>query len=89
MVVFVRKIGASGRYPTHGLDVCERLIADSNDLVRKGVGWALKDLMRGDRETVLDYVANLRKRGVTSVITLYALRDIRGVERQRILAIKP
>lgn len=89
VVVFVRKIGASGSYTNHGLRACERLIADSDDLVRKGIGWALKDLMRGDQNTVLEYVVNLRKRGVTSVITLYALRDIRGAERQRVLAIKP
>jgi len=89
VVVFVRKIGASGCYTNHGLRACERLITDSDDLVRKGIGWVLKDLMRGDRGPVLEYVVNLRKRGVTSVITLYALRDIRGAERQRVLAIKP
>ena len=89
VVVFARKVGASGRYTSHGLRGCECLITDSDDLVRKGVGWALKDLMRGDREAVLAYVASLRQRGVTSVITLYALRDIRGAARQRVLAIKP
>lgn len=88
VVIFVRKIGASGAFTRPGLDACERLIADSTDLVRKGVGWALKDLMRGDQVTVLDYVLGLRRRGVSSVVTLYALRDIRGKERQRILAIK-
>lgn len=87
-IVFVRKIGASGCYTHHGLRACERLITDSDDLVRKGFGWALKDLMRGDRETVLEYVVNLRRRGIPSVITLYALRDVRGAARQRILAIK-
>ena len=88
VVVFVRKIGASGKYTQHGLDACERLIADPEDLVRKGVGWALKDLMRGDRNTVLATIGSLRKRGVPSVITLYALRDITGDERRRILAIQ-
>ena len=89
VVLFTRKIGASGRYTKEGLDAADRLIGDSDDLVRKGVGWALKDLMRGDRETVLEYVANLRRQGVTSVITLYALRDVRGEDRKRVLAVKP
>jgi 3-methyladenine DNA glycosylase AlkD len=89
VVVFARKIGASGDYTHDGLAACDRLIADCSDLVRKGVGWALKDLMRGDRDPVLAYVISLRKRGVSSVITLYALRDITGAERKRILAIKP
>jgi len=88
VVVFVRMIGVSGNYTQYGLDACERLIADPEDLVRKGVGWALKDLMRGDRNTVLATVESLRKRGVPSVITLYALRDITGDERRRILAIQ-
>ncbi len=88
VVIFARKIGGSGDFTRPGLTACERLIEDSEDLVRKGVGWALKDLMRGDREVVLEYVIGLRKRGVPSVISLYALRDIRGEERQRILAIR-
>lgn len=86
VVVFTRKIGAGGCYTSQGLAACERLIADSDDLVRKGVGWALKDLMRGDRATVLEYVASLRRRGVSSVITLYALRNVQGADRQRVLA---
>ncbi|MBN1859279.1 DNA alkylation repair protein [Candidatus Bipolaricaulota bacterium] len=89
VVIFTRKIGASGRYTEDGLRAADRLIDDAADLVRKGVGWALKDLLRGERETVLEYVAALRKKGVTSVITLYALRDVRGDDRRRILAIKP
>jgi len=89
VVIFTRKVGASGRYTQEGLRAADRLADDADDLVRKGVGWALKDLMRGERETVLQYVADLRRRGVTSVITLYALRDVRGHDRQRVLAIKP
>lgn len=89
VVIFTRKIGASGEYTAPGLAACERLVNDSDDLVRKGVGWALKDLMRGDREPVLAYVRELRRRGVSSVITLYALKDIVGDERKQILSISP
>jgi len=89
VVIFTRKVGASGRYTQEGLRAAERLTEDTDDLVRKGVGWALKDLMRGERKPVLEYIADLRRQGVTSVITLYALRDVRGEERGRVLAIKP
>jgi 3-methyladenine DNA glycosylase AlkD len=61
---------------------------DQDDLVQKGVGWALKDCMRGDKERVLAYVKNLRRRGVPAVITLYAIRDLRGEERQAVLAVQ-
>jgi 3-methyladenine DNA glycosylase AlkD len=89
VVVFARKIGASGSYTKQGLRACERLIADPEDLVRKGVGWALKDLMRGDRDRVLAYVKKLREQDAPSVITTYALRYVQGPERQEIMAIRP
>jgi len=89
VVVYTRKIGESGRYAEAGLQACERLIDDEDDLVRKSVGWALKDLMRGDRERVLAYVRELRSRGVSAVITLYALKDIQGKAREDALAVRP
>ena len=89
VVIFTRKIGASGRYTEEGIAACERLIGDADDLVQKGVGWALKDLMRGDRQRVYRYVLELRSRGVPATITLYALKDIQGKERADALAVRP
>jgi len=87
VVAFTRKIGESGKFAVEGLKMCQNLINDKEDLVQKGVGWALKDLMRGDKKKVLDFVKKLRKQGVSSTITLYALRDIKGVERNKIVKI--
>lgn len=86
VVVFTRKVALSGKYTDTALSHCEHLKFDTEDLVRKGVGWTLKDLMRSERERVLRYVISLREQGVSSVITLYALRDIKGKERERVLA---
>lgn len=88
MVAFSRKIGESGQYTQECLTLAENLINDPEDLVKKAVGWALKDSMRGDKETVLNYVKDLRRRGVSSTITLYAIRDLKGKEREEILALK-
>jgi len=88
MVAFTRKIGQSGKFTHECLTLAENLINDPEDLVQKAVGWALKDTMRGNKELVINYVKNLRKRGVTSVITLYAIRDLKGKEREEILALK-
>jgi 3-methyladenine DNA glycosylase AlkD len=85
VVAFVRKIGESGEFTEEALRLCENLVGDPEDLVRKGVGWALKDVMRGDRERVLAYVKDLRRRGVSATITLYAIRDLRGAERDEML----
>lgn len=89
VVAFTRKIGASGEFTSEALELCDNLIWDKEDLVRKGVGWALKDNMRGAKGRVLDYVKSLRRKGVSSVITLYAIRDLKGKERKEILDIKP
>ncbi|UCD44939.1 MAG: DNA alkylation repair protein [Candidatus Bathyarchaeota archaeon] len=89
VVTFTRSTAESGRYVDVTLELCDNLIWDGEDLVRKGVGWALKDTMRADRERVLEYVKSLRKKGVSSTITLYAIRDLKGEEREAVLNIKP
>ncbi len=89
VVAFVRKIGESGEFTDEVLELCENLIWDKEDLVLKGVGWVLKDNMRGAKERVLDYVKTLRRKGVPSIITLYAIRDLISKEREGILKIKP
>jgi 3-methyladenine DNA glycosylase AlkD len=89
VVAFTRKTAESGEYIDVTLALCDNLIWDEEDLVRKGVGWALKDTMRADRERIVDYVKSLRRMRVSSTITLYAIRDLKGEERQRVLNIKP
>lgn len=89
VVVFTRKIGLSGEFTDQALELCDNLIWDKKDLVLKGVGWALKDAMRGDKHGVLEYVKALRRKGVSAVITLYALRDLKGNTRKEVLRIGP
>lgn len=87
MVTFVRKIGASGKFTEQFLNICDSLVHDKEDLVRKAVGWALKDTMRGNKPRIFSYVKSLRKAGVSSTIILYAIRDIKDKdEREEILA---
>jgi 3-methyladenine DNA glycosylase AlkD len=89
VVTFTRRIGASGKFTDEALELCDASIWDEEDLVRKGVGWALKDAMRGNKKKVLEYVKELRRRGASAVITLYAIRDLSGEERKEILKIAP
>jgi len=88
VVTFTRKIGESGKYTDIALELCDNLIWDERDLIRKAVGWCLKDIMRGDKQKVIAYVKELRRMGVSSTVTLYAVRDLKGRERQEILKIK-
>lgn len=85
VVLFTRKVATSRLYGDVALRNCEALIFDTEHLVQTGVGWCLKDQMKGQKDVVLPYVRDLRRRGVSSKITLYALRDIKGEERRAIL----
>ena len=87
VVTFVRKIGESGKFTVAALGLCNHLLWDQENLVQKGVGWCLKDLMRGDRVKLLNYIQELRASGVCSTIILYAIRDLKDKERSKILKI--
>lgn len=42
----------------------------------------------GDKKKVLEYVKKLRHAGVPATVTLYAIRDLKGKEREAVLSIK-
>jgi 3-methyladenine DNA glycosylase AlkD len=88
VVAFVRKAAKSGEFAKEVIRLCENLIWDEEDIVRKGVGWALKDNLRSAPDLILPYIKDLRLRGVSSTITLYAIRDLKGPIRQEVLAVK-
>ncbi|WOO41133.1 DNA alkylation repair protein [Rubellicoccus peritrichatus] len=88
VVLFARKVAKSGLFNDFALTMCDSLKHAPEDLVRKGVGWALKDLMRSDKKRVLDYVFKLRQQNISGTITSYAIRDLKGQERADFLARK-
>jgi 3-methyladenine DNA glycosylase AlkD len=88
IVAFTRKAATLGEFTEEVLRLCENLIWDKEDIVQKGVGWALKDNLRSAPDRVFPYIKSLRRQGVPSTITLYAIRDLKGKKRQEILAVK-
>jgi 3-methyladenine DNA glycosylase AlkD len=88
VVTFILDVAKSSRFLDDTLRFCENLIWDKEDIVRKGVGWALKANMRYAQQRVLDYVKDLRSRGVSSTITLYAIENLPHETRKEVLAIK-
>ena len=84
VVIFTRKVAKSGLFKEVALRHCDNLKSNPEHLVQTGVGWCLRDLMRWHKDEILPYVLELRRKGVSSKITLYALRDIKGEERRAI-----
>ena len=92
VVTFTRKTASDGEFTEETLRFCEALMHDSEDLVQKGVGWALKDTMRAGpaaKRRVIALVKRMRREGIPSTITLYAIRDLKGAEREAIRKIGP
>lgn len=89
IVAFTRKAAKSGEFTKEVIHLCENLIWDEEDIVQKGVGWALKDNLRSAPDRILPYIKDLRRRGVSSTITLYAIRDLKGAKRREVLALNP
>ncbi|MDX8355738.1 DNA alkylation repair protein [Cognatiyoonia sp. IB215182] len=85
VVIFTRNVAKSKSFKDTALRHCNTLIRDTEHLVQTGVGWCLRDLMRWHKDEILPYVCDLRRMGVSSKITLYALRDIKGRERKAVL----
>lgn len=84
---FCRRIAKEKEYRTTGLQICEQLALDEEDMVRKGVGWALQDMMRHDDPRVLKLLKKLRKKGASSTVILYALRKVPKSVKEEVLAI--
>ncbi|MFX1562648.1 MAG: DNA alkylation repair protein, partial [Promethearchaeota archaeon] len=88
VVAFVRKIGSSGSFTDEVLEFCEKLILDEEEIVQKGVGWALKDNLPGAKNRIIEYIKSLKRNGISSTIILYAIRDLKGKEREEVLKVK-
>jgi 3-methyladenine DNA glycosylase AlkD len=88
VVTFTREAAKSGEFTEDVIQLCEKLIWDQEDIVQKGVGWALKDNLRSAPDRILPYIKDLRRRGVSSTIVLYAIRDLKGAKRQEVMAVK-
>ncbi len=89
VVLFTRKVARSGEYTDVALELCEALRFDEHEHVLKGVGWLLQDLMDGEPERIGAYVKRLRAEGVSSIVTLYAVKRLKGPRREAILAVRP
>ena len=89
IVSFTKKIPLEEKFIDQIFHLCNNLIWDEEDLIKKAVGWVLKDNMHRDKSRIIEYVKNLRKKGVSSKIISYAIQNLSSEERAKILQIKP
>jgi 3-methyladenine DNA glycosylase AlkD len=82
VVLFTRKVAASGRFTDVALELCDNLAFDPETMVQKGVGWALKDLMRSEPQRVLAVVDRLQAAGAPGIVTRTALKEVATRERR-------
>lgn len=90
VVAFTRDISHSGDLVNHALKYCDRLKDDKEDMVQKGVGWCLKDLLKSNphKEKILQYVITERKNGLSNTIFRYILKGASPMERKRLSMVK-
>lgn len=74
-----------GLYLADVFRVAERLMADDDDLVRKGVGWLLKEASRQHADEVVDFLLRWRDR-TSRLVLRYACELMPAATRQRVLA---
>jgi len=88
VVLFTRKVARSGQFTSTALEMNDHLKFDKEPLVLKGIGWSLKDLMKADKDRIINLIKQWRKESVSSTVTLYAIKDLNGQEREEVLSIK-
>lgn len=85
-VAFVRKIAGQKSFHPKALEVCERLAYDKEDMVQKGVGWCMQDLMRTGEPAVLKSLKKMQKKGASSTVILFSLRKSDPELKKSVLA---
>lgn len=88
VVTFTRRIAREAVHTAAALRICRVLANDPEDIVQKGVGWALRDNLCSAPATVLPVIKELRRMGAPSTVVLYAIRDLEGKTRQEVLRIE-
>jgi len=74
-----------GLFPTEAVSVTERLLADRDDMVQKGLGWLLREWAKHDPEAAVPVLMAIRDRASRLVLRT-ACEKLTPELRQRVLA---
>ena len=88
IVSFTKRLAIEKQFIDEIFHLCNNLIWDEEELIKKAVGWVLRDNMHKAKKRIIEYVKNLRKEGVSAKIILDAIQNLSSEERTQILKIK-
>ena len=77
--------GRHGKYHNQIFKTVERLMEDEDDMVQKGVGWALKETSKTDEASVVKFLMKWRTRSARLLLR-YATEKMKPANRKLILA---
>lgn len=87
LVPLSRKVAFSGEHFPLIHELCERLKFSEKDLIRKAVGWVLKDSLKGDYQRTFPYLKKIREEGASGLISSYAMRNLKPEDKEVIKAL--
>ena len=66
-------------------DICRRLAGDEDDMVRKGVGWLLKNAYLRNPKPTMKFLLEPRAPGFPRLVLRYAAEKMTAADRKRVL----
>ncbi|MGE5605979.1 MAG: DNA alkylation repair protein, partial [Bacteroidota bacterium] len=66
LVAFTRRIASKKIYIEYLLKFSNNLLSENNDLIKKAIGWALKDNLRYSKHEIMNYIDLISKKEGTS-----------------------
>ena len=85
LVSFTKRIAFKEEFIDQIFHLCDNLIWDEEELVRKAIGWVLRDNMYIAKKRIIEYIKILRRKGVSSKIISNAIQNLSSEERTNIL----
>jgi len=82
LVPLSRKVAFSGEHFPLIRELCERLKFSEKDLIRKAIGWVLKDSLNGDYQSTFPYLKKIRGEGASGLISSYAMRNLKPDDKE-------
>jgi len=83
-VVSLIPLARRGRHIEIILEIIDTLLSDPEDIIQKAIGWALKEMCKGDPRAVVTYLADHRER-MSRLALRYASEKLTPTQKAQLL----